>query len=99
MNLQTRINFEWDPDKERINIQKHRIDFTTAARVFDDLNRIVKYDEKHSINEDRYIVTGIAKDYLLIVTVAYTVRLEKFRIISARPATKEERKEYIYGLS
>lgn len=99
MNLRTNINFEWDPEKERVNIQKHRIDFKTAAQVFDDINRFVRYDENHSIEEDRYIATGLCKGCFIVVTVVFTVRLETFRIISARPATKEERKEYIYGLS
>ena len=45
--------FEWDESKERINISKHGIDFSTAALVFGDDNRIEKYDESHSMTEDR----------------------------------------------
>lgn len=47
------MNFEWNEEKEKINISKHGIDFSTAALVFNDYNRIEKYDEAHSINEDR----------------------------------------------
>lgn len=50
--------FEWDDAKEKINISKHGIDFSTAALVFNDENRIEKYDELHSDSEDRYITIG-----------------------------------------
>ncbi|MGN1328586.1 MAG: BrnT family toxin, partial [Eubacterium sp.] len=42
------MQFEWDDEKEKINIVKHGIDFSTAARVFKDENRIELYDEAHS---------------------------------------------------
>ena len=99
MNLRTNINFEWDPEKERVNIQKHKIDFRVAAQVFDDENAVIYYDERHSDNEDRYIAIGCINERVTVVTVVYTMRPETYRIISARLATKEERKEYIYGLS
>ena len=47
------VRFEWDDNKEQINIAKHGIDFTTAARVFEDENRLELYDEAHSDTEDR----------------------------------------------
>ena len=53
------MQFEWDDEKEKINIVKHGIDFTTAARVFKDQNRLEMYDEAHSDTEDRYITIGI----------------------------------------
>lgn len=52
------------------------------------------YDEKHSDFEDRYIAIGIINQITCIVTVVYTERVNKIRIISARKATKEERKMY-----
>lgn len=42
------MKFQWDENKERINITKHGLDFKTAARVFQDENRIELYDEEHS---------------------------------------------------
>ena len=42
------MQFEWDDEKEKINIVKHKLDFTTAAFVFDDENRLEIYDENHS---------------------------------------------------
>lgn len=53
--------FEWDDDKEQTNIRKHKLDFTTAAYVFDDENRLEIFDESHSDYEDRYITIGLDK--------------------------------------
>lgn len=61
--------FEWDSEKERRNIRLHGISFSTARFVFQDPNRIEKYDEKHSQNEDRYITIGWVGD---VVGVVYT---------------------------
>ena len=43
-----KLEFEWDEEKERINIAKHGIDFETASHVFLDSNRLEYYDEAHS---------------------------------------------------
>ncbi len=89
------MEFEWDDEKERINIQKHGLDFSTAAHVFSDDCRIEKYDHSHSDDEDRYIVIGSINGYLTVVTVSYTPRSNGtvIRIISARISTKEEKEE------
>ena len=50
--------FEYDPEKNRKNIEKHGISFKSAARVFFDYDRIELYDEAHSENEDRYDTIG-----------------------------------------
>lgn len=50
--------FEYDPEKNRKNIEKHGISFKSAARVFFDYDRIELYDEVHSENEDRYDTIG-----------------------------------------
>lgn len=93
------MEFEWDDEKERINIQKHGLDFSTAAHVFSDDCRIEKYDHSHSDDEDRYIVIGSINGYLTVVTVSYTPRSNGtvIRIISARVSTKEEKEEYYNG--
>lgn len=82
-----------DDDKNRINIAKHGIDFSTAALVFADTSRLEYYDEFHSIDEDRYITIGVVEKVLFVV---YTQRGPVTRLISARVATKEERRAY-YG--
>lgn len=89
--------FEWDESKERINISKHGIDFSTAALVFGDDNRIEKYDDLHSISEDRYITIGEINGIAVIVVVVYTERENSIRIISARLATKIEKEAYYNG--
>ena len=85
------LKFEWDEDKNQLNLKKHGIDFETAMLVFNDLQRIEIYDMEHSINEDRYNTIGMVNDILFVV---YTERKENIRLISARLATKTERSIY-----
>lgn len=86
--------FEWDDEKEKINIAKHGIDFTTASRIFKDENRLEFYDKAHSDTEDRYITIGIIDGVAYLVMVVYTEREEAIRLISARKATNQERRMY-----
>ena len=88
------MQFEWDDEKEKINIIKHGIDFSTAAKVFKDENRIELYDEAHSEFEDRYITIGTIGYIAYVVMVVYTEREEAIRLISARKATSQERRMY-----
>lgn len=88
------MQFEWDEEKEKINITKHGIGFSTAALVFGDDNRIEKYDDIHSIDEDRYITIGKINGVAVVVMVVYTERENAIRIISARIATKREKEAY-----
>ena len=87
------MTFEWDEEKEKLNIQKHDgITFSYAARVFLDSKRIEKIDHNHSYEEERYNVIGCVERVLFVV---YTERREdNIRIISARRATPKEEKEY-----
>ena len=88
------LQFEWDEEKEHINIAKHGIDFVTASHVFLDPDRLEIYDKVHSTaDEDRYITIGFVGD---VLTVVYTERTDAVRIISARIATKKEKESY-YG--
>ena len=86
-------NFEWDEEKEKLNIKKHGISFSTAALVFDDEDRIEIYDAVHSLEEDRYITIGSVGKILFVV---YTNRDLSIRLISARLANERERRLY-YG--
>jgi len=86
--------FQWDSDKAALNWRKHKVDFEDAALVFADENRIERFDEEHSDDEDRYITIGRVKKILFVV---YTERLDKTRLISARRATVEERRDYYAG--
>ena len=84
---------EWDDEKNQKNFKKHGIYFEDAARIFLDDNRIDEFDEIHSDFEDRYKIIGRVRDVLAVI---YTEREEKFRIISARLASKKEEERY-YG--
>lgn len=87
--------FEWDDNKEKLNIKKHGIDFVTASRIFLDPDRIEYFDEAHSSEEEeRYITIGLVEDVLY---VSYTVRTPNIRIISARIANNREREVYYNG--
>lgn len=89
--------FEWDENKEKINISKHGLDFSTAALVFRDQNRLEWFDELHSDYEDRYITIGEINGIAVVLMVVYTERGDAIRLISARKATKQERRMY-YGV-
>ena len=85
------ILVEWDDEKNKANQLKHHISFQTAARVFNDDNRVEIPDDAHSVYEDRYIAIGRVNNILFVV---YTERCDYIRIISARLATARERKFY-----
>ena len=87
----TKHLFEWDYEKEQRNIKIHKISFETAKLVFNDNNRIELFDINHSGAEDRIITIGKVDKVLFVV---YIERGEKTRIISARAATKAERRLY-----
>lgn len=85
------MGFEWDPEKARANVRKHRVDFADAATVFDDPLAVTVSDE--GAQESRFVTIGSdAEGHLLVV--AYTWRGDRIRIISARGATQREMKQY-----
>ncbi len=85
---------EWDKKKNEKNLKIHGITFEEAEEVFNDPNSIEFYDKDHSTeNEDRYICIGNIGD-CVIITVIFTDRSGKTRIISARKATPKEEKIY-----
>ncbi len=84
-------SFEWDPEKEKNNIAKHKVDFKTAMQVFKDPDYVEIYDMEHSEIEDRYIAIGSVGKILFVV---FTERTDNIRIISARLASKLERRLY-----
>ena len=89
------IRFEWDPNKERINRQKHGITFAEAQTVFYDSEALVIDDPAHSETEDRFIILGMSNQAkLLVVCHCYRVSDEVIRIISARKATRTETSQY-----
>jgi len=89
------INFEWDNQKEAVNLQKHGIAFEEAESVFyDDGLRIIS-DPDHSGDEERFIALGFSElANLLVVYHCYRKSDTVIRIFSARKATKTEAKTY-----
>ncbi|MBR3622198.1 MAG: BrnT family toxin [Selenomonadaceae bacterium] len=88
------MEFEWDENKNQINIKKHGISFERASLVFQDPNHVKIYDSKHSIDEIRYRVLGRVNNVLCVV-ITYR-KNNVIRIISARKATVGERREYLW---
>ena len=87
------LEFEWDEAKAASNQKKHGVTFEEAATVFADPLAAIFDDEVHSEEEQREIIIGhSAKKRLLLV--CFTERAEAIRIISARRATKRERKDH-----
>ncbi len=91
------MKFEWDKAKELSNVSKHGVTFEQASYVFADPYALSLYDDAHSDSENRWIMLGrsLGKTLLLVV---HTFRddndVELVRIISARRATKQEKKIY-----
>lgn len=88
-----RMMFQWDKEKAATNLAKHGVPFEEAKTVFDDPLYIDFYDPDHSDNEHRYIMIGMSAQNRLLL-VAYTERSDVIRLISAREATRTERKNY-----
>ena len=87
------MHFEWNPDKAKKNLRKHKISFEEASSVFYDPLAVTGNDPDHSIGEERMITFGISSSGRLLV-VAHTDRSNAIRIISARYATRNEIKIY-----
>jgi uncharacterized protein len=87
------IEFEWDSAKADANLKEHGVSFDEATTVFRDTLSITIVDPDHSDSEDRFIDIGMSHRGQLLV-VSYTERKDKIRIISARRATRAERKSY-----
>ena len=78
------------------NVRKHRVSFTEAVTVFDDLLSIVISDPDHSDEEERWLLIGESNRLRLLVVI-YTEKGNRIRLISARRATKAERRTYEKG--
>lgn len=87
------LEFEWDKNKYEINIKKHRIFFEEASTVWMDSLALIAPDPEHSWQEEREWIIGESYKGRLLIVV-YTIRNDKIRIISARSATKNERRQY-----
>lgn len=86
------MQFEFDVDKQAINLRKHGIELRAAAYVFLDTRRLDAADERKDYGEERRLVVGTVEDRLWVVV--YTRRADAIRLISARKADEREQKRY-----
>ena len=92
------IKFEWDEHKNEINKKKHGLSFETAQEVFYDNEAILFDDPDHSEEEERFLIIGMLKSSkICIVSHCYRNSDTVIRLISAREATKNEKKFYFRG--
>ncbi len=90
------MEFEWDDAKADSNESKHGITFSEAMTVFGDPLAVTGYDPRQADDEDRFLTMGTSVAGRLLV-VSHTDRVTSIRIISARAATRRERKDYEDG--
>jgi len=85
------IEFEWDRRKAQLNLKKHGVSFEEATEVFFD--PFYQHGDASTRGEAREFVLGYSARQRLLLVV-HAERANRFRIISARPATRQERKQY-----
>jgi uncharacterized protein len=85
--------FEWDAEKAAINLEVHGVAFEEAATVFEDPLAKIHDDPDHSAGERRAIVVGHSLQGRMLL-VYFTIRGSRIRLISARPVTRHERRDY-----
>jgi uncharacterized DUF497 family protein len=88
-----KLEFEWHPLKAAANLKKHKVSFDEAKTVFGDRKHLEVPDREHSYDETRYLAIGRSEKGR-ILTLIFTERGTKLRLISARLAESWERREY-----
>ena len=90
------MQFEWNQDKANLNLKKHGVSFNEASTVFNDPLSVTFPDPDHSYGEERYVIIGLSSASCILI-VPHTDREDRVRIISAREATRNERRFYEDG--
>ena len=86
------LQFEWHNTKARSNYAKHGVTFDTARKVFFDPFMVEALDDTEDYGEERFLVIGMVEGQLM--SVIYTPRRGRYRLISARHATRDEQDHY-----
>ncbi|MBS1515052.1 MAG: BrnT family toxin [Bacteroidetes bacterium] len=94
INLEEITGFDWNAGNSLKNFLKHRVSNTESEEIFNNKPLIIFEDKFHSENEDRYLALGKTNDERKL-SVSFTLRLKKIRIISARDMSKKERVLYV----
>ena len=92
--------FIWDPNKAAANVKKHGISFDLAVTVFNDPLHLSMLDGKER-GEERWVTIGLAADSQSLVVIHLYNEVgnnEVVRIVSARKATRKEKKQYEEGI-
>lgn len=89
------MEYEWDPAKAQANLRKHKVPFLMACQVFKDDSRLETLDFSSDYDEERWIVLGRVGQKIL--SVVYTQRGQRTRLISARRADRNEQRSYWIG--
>jgi uncharacterized protein len=92
------LQIEWDESKNKSNYKKHKIWFEEAQQVFNDPLALRYFDSAHSESEDRFLLIGESEPYRVLLVVFCEKDESVIRIISARKATKKERRKYEKGI-
>lgn len=87
------MDFEWDAGKAESNVTRHAVTFDEALTVFGDPLAVTIHDPDHSLGESRFVTIGLSSAQRLLVVV-HTERAERIRLISAREASRVERRQY-----
>ncbi len=91
----TSAAYEWNEAKREANLVKHGVDLMDALEVFADPLRVERVNRRREYAEERREVVGMVRDQMLFVV--YTLRGEVRRLISARRASRNERRAYYAG--
>lgn len=86
------MEYEWDENKRQSNLEKHGLDFVIAYKIYESLDKLTI--PSHYASEQRWIDIAPMGEELLVLTLVYTYRKERIRVISLRKASKQERRLY-----
>lgn len=89
------IKFEWNRSKARSNLKKHGVSFEEAQSVFFDEHAIQFFDSDSASEEERFLLLGLSENSRILLVCHCEREGEMIRIISARKATSNERKNYL----
>ena len=86
--------YEWDDDKEAKNRKEHKVRFTEAAEVLEDVDACTFFDDRFDYDEERFITIGRTRKLNILLVVWCEQINDIIRIISARKANKKEVRDY-----
>ncbi len=92
------MEYEWNDIKNKTNFQKHGIWFEEAQTIWSDERSLEFFDSENSENEDRFIRVGFSTSMRCLLVVFCERNHKAIRLISARKATKNERRQYEEGI-